>query len=163
MSVLTDIKNRGVKDSFFLVCDGLKGLPEVVANVWPLTTAYFLGSVMRERAPIKLSHKTIRPHNIAVRHSPGYVRSEIRQVTKKHAEISSDRVLPLHGFPAACGRFVNIRRVEAIHGRFQVMRRQGSDPPLRHRLRIAAHAVKREGSQTSWQHNARRCSPGRAA
>lgn len=38
MSVLTDIKNRGVKDTFFLVCDGLKGLPEVVANVWPLTT-----------------------------------------------------------------------------------------------------------------------------
>ncbi|XQZ30717.1 IS256 family transposase (plasmid) [Arthrobacter sp. NyZ413] len=38
MSVLTDIKNRGVKDSFFLVCDGLKGLPEVVGNVRPLTT-----------------------------------------------------------------------------------------------------------------------------
>jgi putative transposase len=38
MSVLTDIRNRGVKDVFFLVCDGLKGLPEVVANVWPQTT-----------------------------------------------------------------------------------------------------------------------------
>jgi putative transposase len=38
MSVLTDIKNRGVKDTFFLVCDGLKGLPEVVGSVWPLTT-----------------------------------------------------------------------------------------------------------------------------
>ncbi|ABK05691.1 transposase, mutator type (plasmid) [Arthrobacter sp. FB24] len=38
MSVLTDIKNRGVKDTFFLVCDGLKGLPEVVTNVWPLAT-----------------------------------------------------------------------------------------------------------------------------
>lgn len=38
MSVLTDIKNRGVTDVFFLVCDGLKGLPEVVSNVWPLTT-----------------------------------------------------------------------------------------------------------------------------
>jgi putative transposase len=38
MSVLTDIKNRGVRDVFFLVCDGLKGLPEVVGNVWPLTT-----------------------------------------------------------------------------------------------------------------------------
>ncbi len=37
MSVLTDIKNRGVTDTFFLVCDGLKGLPEVVSNVWPLT------------------------------------------------------------------------------------------------------------------------------
>jgi putative transposase len=37
MSVLTDLRSRGVKDVFFLVCDGLKGLPEVVANVFPLT------------------------------------------------------------------------------------------------------------------------------
>ncbi|MGY4684912.1 IS256 family transposase [Micromonospora aurantiaca (nom. illeg.)] len=37
MSVLTDLRNRGVKDVFFLVCDGLKGLPEVVTNVWPAT------------------------------------------------------------------------------------------------------------------------------
>jgi putative transposase len=35
MSVLTDIRNRGVRDTFFVVCDGLKGLPEVVENVWP--------------------------------------------------------------------------------------------------------------------------------
>jgi putative transposase len=38
MSVLTDIRNRGTRDVFFVVCDGLKGLPEVVGNVWPLTT-----------------------------------------------------------------------------------------------------------------------------
>jgi putative transposase len=38
MAVLIDLKNRGVGDVFFLVCDGLKGLPEVVGNVWPLTT-----------------------------------------------------------------------------------------------------------------------------
>ena len=37
MSVLIDLKNRGVREVFFLVCDGLKGLPEVVANVWPQT------------------------------------------------------------------------------------------------------------------------------
>jgi putative transposase len=35
MSVLTDLRNRGIKDAFFVVCDGLKGLPEVVSNVWP--------------------------------------------------------------------------------------------------------------------------------
>ena len=34
MSVLTDLRNRGVKDVFFVVCDGLKGSPEVVSNVW---------------------------------------------------------------------------------------------------------------------------------
>jgi len=37
MSVLTDLRNRGVRDVFFVVCDGLKGLPEVVGNVWPHT------------------------------------------------------------------------------------------------------------------------------
>jgi len=35
MSVLTDLRNRGVRDVFFLVCDGLKGLPDVVEHVWP--------------------------------------------------------------------------------------------------------------------------------
>ena len=35
MSVLTDLKNRGIKDVFFVVCDGLKGLPDVVTNAWP--------------------------------------------------------------------------------------------------------------------------------
>lgn len=36
-SVLTEIRNRGVKDVFFLVCDGLKGLPEVggTCGRWP--------------------------------------------------------------------------------------------------------------------------------
>jgi len=35
LAVLTDIKNRGVTDVFFVVCDGLKGLPDSVAAVWP--------------------------------------------------------------------------------------------------------------------------------
>ena len=35
MSVLTDLRNRGIKYMFSVVCDGLKGLPEVVSTVWP--------------------------------------------------------------------------------------------------------------------------------
>lgn len=35
LSVLTDIKNRGVTDVFFIVCDGLKGLPDSVGAVFP--------------------------------------------------------------------------------------------------------------------------------
>ena len=35
MSVLLDMKNRGIADVFFVVCDGLKGLPGVVGNAWP--------------------------------------------------------------------------------------------------------------------------------
>ena len=35
LAVLTDLRNRGIKDVFFVVCDGLKGLPEVMENAWP--------------------------------------------------------------------------------------------------------------------------------
>lgn len=37
-AVLTDLKSRGVKDVFFVVCDGLKGLPDSVNAVFPLAT-----------------------------------------------------------------------------------------------------------------------------
>lgn len=35
MSVLVDLKKRGVRDVFLVVCDGLKGLPDAVEAVWP--------------------------------------------------------------------------------------------------------------------------------
>jgi transposase-like protein len=38
MAVLTELRNRGVHDVFFVVCDGLKGLPDSVTAVWPLAT-----------------------------------------------------------------------------------------------------------------------------
>jgi putative transposase len=37
LRVLTEIKNRGTADVLMLVCDGLKGLPDAVAQVWPQT------------------------------------------------------------------------------------------------------------------------------
>lgn len=37
-AVLTDLKNRGVRDVFFVVCDGLKGLPDSVGSVFSLAT-----------------------------------------------------------------------------------------------------------------------------
>lgn len=52
MSVLADLKNRGIGDVFFVVCDGLKGLPEVVANVWPLAIV--------QTCIIHLIHNTFR-------------------------------------------------------------------------------------------------------
>jgi transposase-like protein len=37
MNVLTELKNRGVADVFFIVCDGLKGLPDSVNSVFKET------------------------------------------------------------------------------------------------------------------------------
>ena len=38
LSVLTEIKNRGVEDVCIVVCDGLKGLPDSITTAWPLAT-----------------------------------------------------------------------------------------------------------------------------
>ena len=35
LSVLTEIKNRGVADVIFVCCDGLKGLPDAIEATWP--------------------------------------------------------------------------------------------------------------------------------
>jgi putative transposase len=37
ISILTEVKNRCVADIFYLVCDGLKGMPESVNTVFPAT------------------------------------------------------------------------------------------------------------------------------
>lgn len=34
-SILTELRNRGVADVLICCCDGLTGLPEAIANVWP--------------------------------------------------------------------------------------------------------------------------------
>lgn len=38
MTMLTELKNRGVADVLITCCDGLKGLPDAVRVVWPDTT-----------------------------------------------------------------------------------------------------------------------------
>jgi putative transposase len=35
MRVLTEIRNRGTRDVLMVVCDGLKGFPDAIAQVWP--------------------------------------------------------------------------------------------------------------------------------
>jgi transposase-like protein len=35
LHVLTELKNRGVEDVCMVVCDGLKGLPDAIEQVWP--------------------------------------------------------------------------------------------------------------------------------
>lgn len=35
LQVLSELKNRGVEDIFFVVCDGLKGLPDSVGSAYP--------------------------------------------------------------------------------------------------------------------------------
>jgi len=38
LTMLTELKNRGVKDVLIACCDGLKGLPDALTAVWPAVT-----------------------------------------------------------------------------------------------------------------------------
>jgi hypothetical protein len=35
-SVLTELRNRGITDTFIVCCDGLRGLPDAIRATWPL-------------------------------------------------------------------------------------------------------------------------------
>lgn len=38
MTCLAELRNRGVQDVKIVACDRVKGLPESVAEIWPLAT-----------------------------------------------------------------------------------------------------------------------------
>jgi transposase-like protein len=38
MGILAELRNRGVEDACIVACDGLKGLPEAIGEVWPQAT-----------------------------------------------------------------------------------------------------------------------------
>lgn len=38
MTMLTDLRNRGIADALIVCCDGLKGLPDAIRLTWPEAT-----------------------------------------------------------------------------------------------------------------------------
>ena len=38
MAILAELRNRGVEDVCIACCDGLKGLPEAIGEIWPAAT-----------------------------------------------------------------------------------------------------------------------------
>ena len=64
LSVLTEIKNRGVEDVCIAVCDGLKGLPESITTSWPLATvqACILHLIRNVRREVPVYRSEVRDH-----------------------------------------------------------------------------------------------------
>jgi putative transposase len=38
MAILAELRNRGAEDVCIVACDGLKGLPEAIGEIWPAAT-----------------------------------------------------------------------------------------------------------------------------
>ncbi|MFE5163660.1 IS256 family transposase [Streptomyces sp. NPDC056697] len=65
MTVLTELRNRGVEDVCIVACDGLKGLPEAVTATWPRTTVQTC-VIHLIRASLRLSSSRDHPKLVPV-------------------------------------------------------------------------------------------------
>jgi Transposase, Mutator family len=54
MSLLTELRNRGVQDTFIVCCDGLKGLPDAIRATWPHARFVVFGSGQRRNELIRI-------------------------------------------------------------------------------------------------------------
>jgi len=76
MSALTDLKNRGIRKVFFVVCDGAEEPPEVVGSAWPQAIVQ-TGALHHADPPIKpvaVTHAVLsgleEQAGIRLRHGP---------------------------------------------------------------------------------------------
>ena len=56
MATLAELRNRGVEDVCIVACDGLKGLPDATAEIWPRATVQ-LCVVHLARASLRYASK----------------------------------------------------------------------------------------------------------
>jgi transposase-like protein len=60
LRVLSEVKNRGVRDVCLLVCDGLKGLPDAVGAVWEKTIVQTSSVDTGRRRDGPAGHRAVR-------------------------------------------------------------------------------------------------------
>ena len=111
MSVLTDLRNRGVRDVFFVVCDGLKGLPDAVNAVFPQAIVqacviHLIRATPAVRVPEVLGPDRARSAGDLHRaHRPGRVggvrgaRREVGQGLPGHRPVVAGSIGRVHAVP----------------------------------------------------------------
>jgi len=88
MSILSELRNRGVADVCIVACDGLRGLPEAIAEVWPLATVqscvvHLVRSTLRYAAKAHWSPITKRLRTV-------YTAPTIEAAAARFAEFEQD-------------------------------------------------------------------------
>jgi putative transposase len=145
MACLAELRNRGVADVCILACDGLKGLPEAVAEIWPLATVQ-LCVVHVVRASLRYASKAhwgqISKALREVYTAPTVEAAQVRftdfeavwgdryPVIVKLWRKAWDQFTPFLAFPAEIRRVVyTTNLIESLNARFrQATRRRGHFP-----------------------------------
>lgn len=144
MSVLTNLKNRGMKDAFIICTDGLKGFPEAIEAIFPSTLVqtcivHLIRASLqfvnwKERKPIAADLKAIYRAPTAERAEAAL--AEFRQKYPKHQVVADvwernwQRVIPFFDFPEEIRKIIyTTNAVESLHMTLRkVTKNRGSFP-----------------------------------
>ena len=110
LSILSEIKNRGVADGIFVCCDGLKGLPDAIEATWPKASVQTLLSISSGHRCATAPGRTKGDHQgpTADLHRSwcrgggggnGQLRDRVRRALPGHREAVAERLGAIHPLP----------------------------------------------------------------
>ena len=167
-SVLTELKNRGVKDILFVCTDGLTGFPDAIDAVFPLSvnqtcvvhlirqSMRYLSWKERKSCVADLRRIYTAPDADAARHvldelTVTWADSKTRTAALQVWERSWDRMIPFLAFPEQIRRIVyTTNTVESLHMQIRkTIKTRGHFPNDDAALRLIWLSIQR--AKTSWR------------
>jgi putative transposase len=166
-SVLTDLRNRGVRDVLFVCTDGLSGFPEAIEAVFPLAvnqtcivhlvrqSLRYMSYQERKRSAAELRRIYTAPDADAARAvldelAVAWADSKTKTAALDVWQRSWQRVIPFLAFPAEIRRIVyTTNTVESLHRQIRkTIKTRGHFPNDDAALRLIWLSVMR--AKTSW-------------
>ena len=153
MGCLAELRNRGIQDVCIVACDGLKGLPESVAEIWPLATVQ-LCVVHLVRASLRYASKA-HWGSITKALREVYTAATLEAAEARFSDFEADwgqkypviiklwhsawqQFIPFLAFPPQIRRIVyTTNAIESLNARFrQATRRRGHFPNEQAALKV---------------------------
>jgi putative transposase len=165
MSVLQNLKNRGMKDAFIICTDGLKGFPEAIEAIFPSTLvqtcivhlirASLSFANWKERKALAADLKPI--YRAATAEMAALALAEFRAKYPKHQVIADvwerswQRVIPFFEFPEEIRKIIyTTNAVESLHTSLRkVTKNRGSFPTQEAAIKLLYLAV--QNVSRKWQ------------
>lgn len=165
MSVLMNLKNRGMKDAFIICTDGLKGFPEAIEAVFPNTLVqtcivHLIRASLqfvnwKERKAMAADLKTI--YRAASAEMAERALAEFRRKYPKHQVVADvwqrnwQRVIPFFEFPEEIRKIVyTTNAVESLHMTLRkVTKNRGSFPSQEAAIKLIYLAL--QNVSKKWQ------------
>lgn len=165
LGVLTELKNRGVRDAYVVCTDGLRGFPDAITSVFPKAQVQacvvhliraslnFVG--WRERKAVAADLKPI--YHAATVEAAVQALEEFREKWPKHQAVADvwsrnwERVIPFFQFPEDVRRVIyTTNAIESLHASLRkVTRNRGSFPSEEAAIKLLYLALRNASAKWS--------------